>query len=743
MTTETAATPPDPASRPVLPAPAAASSGSASAAAAAQLRRFHFAPQTSQSETGGGLLPAVLRASRGGEGADAYPLFLAPPAAGEGTFHVALGDLLRRSLPADETAAAMLRQHLDGLERQVRRSAAGGGEPVDAGELLADAARRLVRELGESTEAAAALATALDGLRAAVPPGGKLLPYSSRAPLHLLLHAARCRQLAAPTAFREEARAVAELAAGLLDAGSGGGDDAGDTMGDLGARFIDPTALASVRDPRRGGPELAGERRDGLAAALATLEAFLAEPRPSALVLVHDGHGFGELERLEDNPASLAEDPCAAAAELFDREAEALAEVLRAVRRIRLETEGSYDPGRHDPWLAQLDWRAFSRDELLLLPPVVALVAAERAAGASLSRLLLSGRPVQILISLPPAANPGAAEPLASYRLEPAYLGLSHRQALVQQSSAARPEHLLQGFHRALGATHTGLHVLAADGGSSDAVSAPRRAAAALESRAHPLFCYDPEAGASWAARLGFAHNPDAEHDWPRRELPVRRHDGSDDVLPLAFTFADFALLDPAYAAHFRAVPAAVPESELVPVAEHCAAPPEDDDHRVPFIWAVDGDHRLLRLAISRPLALACRDRLDFWRTLQELAGVRSEHVDRAVAQARADAEQRARQEREQLEAAHAAELEHLRRDAAEEVATRMTAALLEIDVAELIEPEPAAMTGGDFRGRDVDEVAAQLLRLVEPGSLDADSGAGGGEQVEEMASRLLGLVDG
>ncbi len=163
----------------------------------------------------------------------------------------------------------------------------------------------------------------------------------------------------------------------------------------------------------------------------------------------------------------------------------------------------------------------------------------------------------------------------------------------------------------------------------------------------------------------------------------MRRHDGSDDVLPLAFTFADFALLDPAYAAHFRAVPAAVPESELVPVAEHCAAPPEDDDHRVPFIWAVDGDHRLLRLAISRPLALACRDRLDFWRTLQELAGVRSEHVDRAVAQARADAEQRARQEREQLEAAHAAELEHLRRDAAEEVATRMTAALLEIDVAE------------------------------------------------------------
>ena len=44
---------------------------------------------------------------------------------------------------------------------------------------------------------------------------------------------------------------------------------------------------------------------------------------------------------------------------------------------------------------------------------------------------------------------------------------------------------------------------------------------------------------------------------------------------------------------------------------------------RVPFIWGADEDGRLHRLAVARDLVFACRDRLDYWRTLQELAGRR------------------------------------------------------------------------------------------------------------------------
>ena len=53
----------------------------------------------------------------------------------------------------------------------------------------------------------------------------------------------------------------------------------------------------------------------------------------------------------------------------------------------------------------------------------------------------------------------------------------------------------------------------------------------------------------------------------------------------------------------------------------------------------------LVKLAISRALVFACRDRLNYWHTLQELAGVHNFYVEAAVervledARAAADAE--------------------------------------------------------------------------------------------------------
>ena len=108
----------------------------------------------------------------------------------------------------------------------------------------------------------------------------------------------------------------------------------------------------------------------------------------------------------------------------------------------------------------------------------------------------------------------------------------------------------------------------------------------------------------------------------------------------------------------------------------------------VPFVWALDHETRLCRLAVSRPLALACRDRLGYWRTLQELAGIRSEHARRAAEAARAEARAEAREEIARLRSEAAAELERTRRDAAREVVNRLTASLLEVDVATFAAPD-------------------------------------------------------
>ena len=57
---------------------------------------------------------------------------------------------------------------------------------------------------------------------------------------------------------------------------------------------------------------------------------------------------------------------------------------------------------------------------------------------------------------------------------------------------------MLAGFDRALAATHAGLHVISSGscaGGAEAPLGPEAQALAALESRAHPLFHYDPEAG--------------------------------------------------------------------------------------------------------------------------------------------------------------------------------------------------------------------------------------------------------
>lgn len=87
----------------------------------------------------------------------------------------------------------------------------------------------------------------------------------------------------------------------------------------------------------------------------------------------------------------------------------------------------------------------------------------------------------------------------------------------------------------------------------------------------------------------------------------------------------------------------------------------------------------VVRLVVSRALALATRDRLAYWRTLEELAGVRNEHVLAAVKSARSEGAARAAHEREELAARHLHELESFRATADERAVDRLISALFEI----------------------------------------------------------------
>ena len=564
---------------------------------------------------------------------------------------------------------------------------------------------------------------------------GKLFPASLRAliearpstvreteleaPLALFFEAAREILSPARATGRHEALELASCGRALLgdvDGRATGGAGATESLGSLGSRFVDPSSLSEMLGSAGSGGD-ARVPRERLEQALDALEPLADEGRPE-LILIHSGEPPAALpSSAEGVDVVVSGDPPAAAAEQFDRHAEALARALSAVRLLRLVTSGEYRAELHDPWLEQLDWQGFTRDELHLLPQVVAVLAAEQAGGpgmASLSRLLLSGRPVQVFVFQPPLAEPGDS----GFRFEPATFGLGHREALVRQTSPARPGHMAKGFSRALAATRTALHVIA---GASSAREVPVDVYS--EGRAHPLFHYDPEAGSGWAERFDLSANPQPEEDWPFYELVAERATGGEEILRLPVTFADVALLDPAHARHFTLIPENVADHQLLSVAAYCAHPPADEISEIPYLWVVDDRSRLRRVAISRALALACRDRLGTWRALQEFGGIGSGYVRQAAREARRIAEQQAAEELAGVKANAAAELERTRYDAARDVVDRLTAALLDIDPSSLAGAESPDVTSGataprigvsSFLGADVDQVSEALLGLLE-----------------------------
>jgi hypothetical protein len=157
-------------------------------------------------------------------------------------------------------------------------------------------------------------------------------------------------------------------------------------------------------------------------------------------------------------------------------------------------------------------------------------------------------------------------------------------------------------------------------------------AAAASHSRAFPTFIYDPHAGDNLAARFSFDNNPQAADDWPHAPLEYSDEQLQRVVEHPAFTFADFALCDRRYAAHFAAVPRDRWDPAMLPVADWLALADDAAAQSLPFVLAVDASNVLHRVVVDERLAQATRRCLTLWHRLQELGGIHNSHAERLLA---------------------------------------------------------------------------------------------------------------
>jgi len=669
-----------------------------------QLRRFHYGEPAAAAQTqlpAGGVLPALLNAYRDASAIRyQYPLYLIPP---DGTALSVLakpaGEHLVESLQALAPAAddaRILKDNLPWIERYLRQNLKGP-DPVDASRLFAKAAAAMQEQLDLDPGSREKLDADLERLKDTIAAGGQYLSYGPEVSLHLMLHAIRHRHHESREQLRQKIDKQIHGLQSLLDvekAKSAVANEPGSVKSSVGqgSRHFDSGALSGMLEHRvHGSVEMPAERKIRIEHALQELQAWQDYPVLVRFVGQLDVPWSSKLPELE---LINSDDPCTAATEVFARDAADFARMFAALRIAALEIDDNYSPVIHDSLFASFDWQAFSNEEMQLVTRVVALVTADYLAGdglASFSHLLGSRLPVHVLSWVRAYDNPGAKpgeDPFDSYRFELGYFGIGHRQVVVAQTSAARHEDLLTGFLCALDSNRASLHLI--NRGTQTKTKKPLLdawfvASAALESRAHPFILVNPDGGDHAAERISFGGNPQAENDWPVEKLEYRNADGDVTEMDLAFTFADYALLMPALHAHFRMVPAGFESADLVQVDQYLNIDEELVDRAVPYIWAIDDQDVLVKLVVSRALIFACRDRLNYWHTLQELAGIQNFYVEEAIE--RIIEEQRAaiEAEREQLLKEHEEQLESVRSEAAGEAMGHLVDVLMGADLSGMV----------------------------------------------------------
>jgi hypothetical protein len=521
-------------------------------------------------------------------------------------------------------------RHLLRLEREIRvLAAAGEGGALSA--LWDEAARRL------PVDTDPLLADSVERGRAALRVDGEVLDCRRSMPGRLIGHVWRAEQRERVRGTGDRIRRLAQRLADILEADrsrSEAGRSAASleaAVGSLHAQEFDFDELSRVLSSAAGAPTLSGRRRRRIEGLLEVLEAqrffpvadeAVGAPKPARL------HGFGF-------------DGCAPALAAW-RERQPLAvDLVRALAVADLEVEGEYREASHDALFADLEGDALGDGDLSHFPSYLIRLDAARLNGDETDRLmelLRAGLPVKILVQTDVLVDdaPVSGDSHLSFAAQAkqlASMALGLGDVYVLQASAS---HLFQFRDRiARAMAYPGpalLSVYSGAGGRAGGLPPFVDAAAAMEARLFPAYCYDPAAGANLAARFHVEDNTQAEHDWPVRSFAYEDEAHQRVVEDLAFTALDYLAADPRHARHFARVPREHWNAGMVPVADHLAG--QAAAAQVPCVLLVDDDDRVHKAIVDDRLLRAAQRCREQWHQLQELGAIRNRRSERPAAAA-------------------------------------------------------------------------------------------------------------
>ncbi|MCC6727105.1 MAG: ferredoxin, partial [Saprospiraceae bacterium] len=284
-------------------------------------------------------------------------------------------------------------------------------------------------------------------------------------------------------------------------------------------------------------------------------------------------------------------------------------------------------------------------------PPVVAVGgdgAMYDIGFQNLSRMMASGKPIKVIIvDTQVYSNTGGqactsgfigqVSDMAQYgkvwqgkpepRKEIGLIAMAHRNTYVLQGTLANTSQMIEGFIDGLMAKRPALFNLYTtcqpEHGVGDDLGT-HQAKLAVESRAYPLFRYNPDNGVKASEAFDLSGNPDIDKIWPTYQLKYLEN-GHEKIMELPMTFADFARTEARFRKHFRKVPRDAWNENMVPLAEFLELSEDEREGLFPYIWAVDRKQQLSRVLVAKKIVESCEERRNFWILLRDLAGIKPE----------------------------------------------------------------------------------------------------------------------
>ncbi|MFC1744307.1 hypothetical protein ACFL35_09960 [Candidatus Riflebacteria bacterium] len=632
---------------------------------------------------------------------------------------------------ADE--ASLLKENLPLIENIIRKNLAPHSYPRSFSKTIKLAISELEEILSLSGKKAEEFSKCVQQFIKALPDSGSLIPFSPQLPLYLFASTLKTFKSEKRHKINKELTRITNGLHDLLtieESKSSEGrrpEKLGSSIG-LGSNFIDTREFSQVL-PKVTTRSMPVEQKKRIERLIQTLEDFKTglKIRDSIVLLPESWYLNPEYEWEKVFPSSFiisvtTGDICSRAVGVFEGHMAFMAEILRSIRLAQLEIDNAYVPEIHEDFFTYFDWKSFTEEEMALCPPVVFIddeTSIQSNPNSSLSRLLLSGKPIKAVIfkkgfmSGSRMTTPDHA--LFGFTQELGYQAIAHEKAFVLQSSAGNPEHLIPGYLEGIKSLRPSLFYLLPPKPEETRFSDPYIwVQSALESRKFPYFSFNPSKEKQ-EERIKLDGNPQPDRDWPIYKVKILDKEGREKTIELPFTYADFAALDSLFYNQFFPVPHAFEMDEFIPLIDYFKLPSHQIYDKIPFIWMVDENWFLQRVLVSYPLVLSSKERLDYWNHLQERGGRLNRFVLDAASKARKEVEEKFKKEMQAVKANHTTELEKAKRETARVAMENLAAILLDMDMDSL-----AVSSGAPIFEKEVaKEAAAKAVKTApEPAAL-------------------------